>query len=113
MRQALALGITHFDTSSLYGAGHSERILGAVLRDVEGVLVATKTFNLAPSARLVRAQARGSIERLGGLLGLCYLDWANPFVSDGSAMAAMRQLQKDGLVAQVGVSSYDRARLPR
>ena len=26
VRRALALGITHFDTSGLYGAGHSERI---------------------------------------------------------------------------------------
>jgi aryl-alcohol dehydrogenase-like predicted oxidoreductase len=110
VRRALALGITHFDTSGLYGAGHSERILGAVLRDVEGVLTATKAFNLAPSARLVMAQVRGSVDRLGGPLGLCYLDWANPFVTDRSAMAGMRQLQSQQLVAQVGVSSYDQAR---
>src|SRR5215472_2323804 len=45
VRQALALGITHFDTSSFYGAGHSERILGAIPGNAEGVLVATKLFN--------------------------------------------------------------------
>ena len=39
VRQALALGITHFDTTDHYGAGRSQRILGAALRGVEGVLV--------------------------------------------------------------------------
>jgi len=110
VRRALALGITHFDTSDFYGAGHSERILGAVLGDVEGVLVATKLFNVAPSACLVMARARASVERLGGPLGLCYLDWANPFINDRSLMAGMRRLRAEGLVAEVGVSSYDLAR---
>ena len=110
VRRALGLGITHFDTSDFYGAGHSERILGAALGDVEGVLAATKLFNIAPSARLVMARARASAERLGGPLGLCYLDWANPFVSDRPLMAGIRRLRTEGLVAEVGVSSYDLAR---
>jgi aryl-alcohol dehydrogenase-like predicted oxidoreductase len=112
VRQALDLGITHFDTSAFYGAGHSERILGAVLEagDAEGVLVATKLFNVAPSARLVMTRARASVERLGGPLRLCYLDWPNPFVNDRSLMAGMRRLRAEGLVAEVGVSHYDLAR---
>lgn len=110
VRQALGLGINHFDTSDFYGAGHSERILGAVLGDVERVLVATKLFNLVPSARLVMARARASAERLQGPLGLCYLDWANPFINDRSLMAGMRRLRGEGLVAEVGVSGYGLAR---
>ena len=71
------------------------------------MLTATKAFNLAPSAlALATAQVRGSVDRLGGPLGLCYLDWANPFVTDPvGRMAGMRQLQSQQLVAQVGVSS--------
>jgi aryl-alcohol dehydrogenase-like predicted oxidoreductase len=110
VRRALALGITHFDTSDFYGAGHSERILGAVLGDAEGVLVATKLFNVAPSAQLVKARARASAGRLGGPLSLCYVDWASPFVNDRSLMAGMRRLRAAGLVAEVGVSGYDLAR---
>lgn len=110
VRRALALGINHFDTSDFYGAGRSERILGAALWDVQGVLVATKLFNLAPSARLLMARAHASAERLGGPLGLCYLDWANPFVNDRALMAGMRRLQAEGLIAEVGVSGYDLAR---
>lgn len=56
------------------------------------------------------ARVRASVERLAGPLGLCYLDWANPFVNDRSLMAGMRRLRAAGLVAEVGVSSYDLAR---
>jgi aryl-alcohol dehydrogenase-like predicted oxidoreductase len=110
VRRALALGITHFDTANFYGAGHSERILGANLGDVEGVLVAAKLFNVAPSAWSAMVQARASVERLGGPLGLCYLQWANPFINDRSAMAGMRRLRAEGLVAEVGIGGYDLAR---
>jgi aryl-alcohol dehydrogenase-like predicted oxidoreductase len=110
VRRALALGITHFDTSSFYGAGHGERILADIPGNVDGVLVATKLFNVAPSARLVMAQARSSAEHLGGPLDLCYLDWANPFINDRPLMAGMRRLRAEGLVGEVGVSSYDLAR---
>ena len=110
VRRALGLGITHFDTANFYGAGHSERILGATLGNVEGVLVTTKLFNVAPSAYLAMAQARASIERLGGPLGLCYLQWANPLVNDRSLMAGMRRLRAEGLIAEVGVGSYGLAR---
>lgn len=110
VRQALSLGITHFDTSDFYGAGHSERILGAALGDVQDALVATKLFNLAPSARLLMARAHASVERLGSPLGLCYLDWANPFVNDRPLMAGMRRLRAEGQIAEVGVSGYDLAR---
>ena len=111
VKQALSLGVNHFDTADFYGAGHSERILGATLRDVENVLVATKLFTVAPSARLVSARARASAERLGRRLDLCYLDWSNPFFTgDRSLMTGMRRLQEDGVVGEVGVSGYG---LPR
>jgi aryl-alcohol dehydrogenase-like predicted oxidoreductase len=109
-QRAIQLGVNHFDTAGYYGAGHSERILAAVLGGVVGLLVATKVFNLAPSSRFVAAQVRASVERLGGPIGLCYLAWGNPFVDDRSAMGAMRRMQEAGLVAEVGVGMFD---LPR
>jgi aryl-alcohol dehydrogenase-like predicted oxidoreductase len=107
VRQALSLGVTHFDTTDIYGAGGSERVLGASLADVEGVMVASSFFNVAPSSRLLVARARASAKRLGRRLDLCYVLWPNPLVSDRPLMAGMRQLRKEGLMAEVGVSDYD------
>jgi aryl-alcohol dehydrogenase-like predicted oxidoreductase len=47
IQRALELGITFFDTSDVYGCGHSERILGEALAGRrEEVVVATKFGNL-------------------------------------------------------------------
>jgi aryl-alcohol dehydrogenase-like predicted oxidoreductase len=45
IRRAVELGVNLFDTADAYGTGHSERLLGDVLRDLPGVLVATKFGN--------------------------------------------------------------------
>ena len=46
IHHALDLGITLFDTADVYGAGHSERILGRALgKQREQVLIATKFGN--------------------------------------------------------------------
>lgn len=43
LRRAVELGVTFFDTSDLYGHGHSEELLGRTLADMRGrLLIATK-----------------------------------------------------------------------
>ena len=47
IERALELGVTFFDTSDVYGCGHSERILGQVLSDRrKQVVIATKFGNV-------------------------------------------------------------------
>ena len=47
LERALALGINFFDTSDVYGCGHSERILAKVLADRRReVGIATKCGNI-------------------------------------------------------------------
>lgn len=47
LERALELGVTFFDTSDVYGCGHSERILGQVLSDRrKQVIIATKFGNI-------------------------------------------------------------------
>lgn len=46
LRTAFDSGVTTFDTAEVYGNGHSERILGAALKDVrQEVVIATKVFS--------------------------------------------------------------------
>ncbi|MFA5257223.1 MAG: aldo/keto reductase [Opitutales bacterium] len=75
---ALDLGITFFDTADMYGAGHSERVLGAALKGRrDKVAVATKfgvrfdeatkqaTFEKDISPQFIRAACEASLKRLG------------------------------------------------
>jgi aryl-alcohol dehydrogenase-like predicted oxidoreductase len=56
---AIDLGIRFFDTANVYGAGHSEEVLGQALEGRDEVMVATKLGNrFDPATR----QHRGSIE---------------------------------------------------
>jgi aryl-alcohol dehydrogenase-like predicted oxidoreductase len=77
IRTALDLGVTFFDTANVYGAGHSERILGRGLGDRrDEVVIATKFSNLfdegtrqvtgsSAEPASVRQQCHDSLERLG------------------------------------------------
>ena len=51
LRRALDLGVTFFDTANVYGAGHSERIVGRALAGRrDEVVVATKFGNVFDEA---------------------------------------------------------------
>lgn len=97
-----------------HGLGRSEQILGAALashglRDT--AFVATKIFPILPLAPVVRQRAAASARRLGlSRIDLYQVHQPNPVVRDGTTMAGMRELQRDGLVGEVGVSNYSLAR---
>ncbi|MEZ4860496.1 MAG: aldo/keto reductase [Caldilineaceae bacterium] len=69
--RAIELGVTYFDTASLYGNGQSEVNLGAVLRELQAdVIVGTKVRivhveQLTDIAQTVTASVEGSLRRLG------------------------------------------------
>ncbi|MFE2061053.1 aldo/keto reductase [Streptomyces sp. NPDC059467] len=77
VRRAVDLGIRFFDTSDVYGTGHSERILGAALAGHrDDVLIATKWGNVFdegsrritgedPGPAHVRHAVEASLTRLG------------------------------------------------
>ncbi len=46
IRTALDLGIRLFDTADVYGAGHSESLLGSIIGDRDDVIVSTKFGNM-------------------------------------------------------------------
>ena len=70
LRRAAELGVTFYDTSNLYGAGHSEELLGEALGHCrDRVVIATKvgrsdydTETYAPGQ--IRASSEGSLQRL-------------------------------------------------
>lgn len=71
LRRAFDRGITFFDTADLYGFGHSERLIGAALKDLrDQVLIATKVGFLGPdgpqdfSPAHIRTSIDGSLRRL-------------------------------------------------
>ncbi len=104
----LDLGMSLVDTAEMYGAGHSEELVGQAIqgrRDV--VFVASK---VSPSHfaynSLLRA-AKSSLKRLGlKQMDLYQLHWPNPRIPISETMRAMEKVVKDGLARYIGVSNF-------
>lgn len=108
VNHALDLGINLMDTAEIYGFGRSERILGRAFAERRSeVFVATKVFPVLPLRAVVAQRAAGSARRLGiAQIDLYQLHQPNPVVSIGEQMAAMRAIQRSGVIRQIGVSNY-------
>jgi aryl-alcohol dehydrogenase-like predicted oxidoreductase len=124
LRRAIELGVNFIDTAAGYGAGHSERLVGRVVRDsAETVYVATKIppknmqwpsragvhASEAFPAEWVVEQTEASLERLG----LERIDvqqfhvWSDEWVDQGDWLDAIEQLKRDGKIRAFGVSIND------
>ena len=120
--EAVRLGCTFFDTAWAYGDGHSERLLGDLLRRNPGrrLYVATKVppkNRRWPSTRESRlddvfpaSYLRDYAERSRANLGVDRIDllqfhvWEDAWAADHRWQDAISGLKADGLIEGVGVS---------
>jgi aryl-alcohol dehydrogenase-like predicted oxidoreductase len=124
MRRALGLGVNWIDTAAVYGLGHSEELVGRLLRGLpvaERPLIFTKgglvwnegdpmtppVQTLAPAS--LRREVNASLRRLGveriDLYQFHWPDAAGTPVEE--SWAAMRDLVEEGKVRAIGVSNFD------
>jgi aryl-alcohol dehydrogenase-like predicted oxidoreductase len=120
IHRALELGITLFDTAAVYGAGHSERVLGQALANKrERVTIATKFgiefdeatrqiigINMRLTAKQVRTACEDSLRRLGtDYIDIYHLHPAEYSLEHASEVrSALEDLVKDGLIRTYGWS---------
>jgi len=122
MERALSLGCTFFDTAFAYGSGHSERLLGQLLRGWRGehVHVATKVppkngrFPAGADSALadvfpaehIREMTAKSLENLGlDCVDLQQLHvWSDTWADDERWHRAVDDLKREGLIRAFGLS---------
>ncbi len=126
LHAALDAGIDFFDTALTYGNGHSERLVGEVLREAgarERVRVATKVPPLsqvwpahpgvplheAYPAHWIRGCAEQSLRNLDiGPIDLLQLHtWTDSWVDDSEWYEALSGLRDEGKIRAFGVSVND------
>lgn len=119
LREAVALGVTHVDTSEAYGPGVTNRLIREALHPYDGVTVATKVGAVRdaqggwPPARTpddLRRQVDANLETLGvDVLDLVYLrlgDAMGPAPEPvAGAMETLADLQGQGMIRHLGVSN--------
>jgi aryl-alcohol dehydrogenase-like predicted oxidoreductase len=124
LRRSISLGVNFIDTAHGYGNGHSERLVGQVVRDSsETVYVSTKIppkNGRWPAPAGVRAEdafpadwivarTEESLERLGveTIDVQQFHVWSDEWVGQGDWLDAVEQLKRDGKIRFFGVSIND------
>ena len=114
LRRAFDLGVTFYDTADLYGYGHSESLIGGVLKDVrKQIVIASKVGHLGPygpqdfSPDHIRRALEGSLRRLQtDYIDLYQLH--NPPIEmlrqDERILGTLGDLQREGKVRVIGIS---------
>ena len=117
IEQALAAGITFFDTANVYSAGSSEEITGRALADFaqrEDVVLATKVFNrMRPgpngaglSRKAILAELENSLRRLGtDYIDLYQIHRWDPATPIEETLEALDSAVRSGKVRYLGASS--------
>jgi aryl-alcohol dehydrogenase-like predicted oxidoreductase len=121
IRRSLDAGINHIDTADGYGAGQSERIVGAALAGRrDDVVLATKCFfprgpdvnQRGGSRRWIRRAAEASLQRLGvEYIDLFYLHRLDPDTDIDESLTALEDLVRQGKVLYVGTSGASGSQL--
>ncbi len=124
LRRALDLGLTFIDTAAVYGNGHSERLVGEVVRERdERIVVASKVppkngkwparAGTDPDEAFPADHIRKWTERTLSNLGLDVLDvqqfhvWSDEWVGRGSWLEGVQALRDEGKIRFFGVSIND------
>lgn len=124
LQRALDLGVTFFDTSDVYGCGHSERLLGQALADKrDRVVIATKFGNIfdeqtrqitgaSGEPEHVRRACEASLRRLQtDYIDLYQFHIGNYELDKAEAtVAVLEQLVTEGKIRWYGWSTDDPAR---
>jgi aryl-alcohol dehydrogenase-like predicted oxidoreductase len=124
LNRAIDLGVTLIDTALGYGNGHSEELVGEVVRSrSEQIAVATKIppknmtwpapDGIDPEEAFPAEWVRRCTERSLGNLGLDTIDvqqfhvWSDEWVGRGSWLEAVEALKAEGKIRAFGVSIND------
>lgn len=108
LRYGIELGITLIDTAEMYGAGHSEEVVGMAIKGLrEKVFIATKVWYTNLKYDDVLRSAEKSLKRLQiDAIDLYQVHWPNPHIPLSETMKAMEKLVLDGKVRFIGVSNF-------
>jgi diketogulonate reductase-like aldo/keto reductase len=116
LHTALDLGYTHLDTAEMYGAGHTEELIGRAIqgRDRKEFLLTTKVSasNLR-YADVLRALDRSLARLKTSFVDLYLIHWPNTSIPLEETFKALNQAVREQKVRHVGVSNFNLEQLQK
>ena len=115
---AIATGINLLDTAYVYGLGHSEQLVGQVVKDHrrEELVIATKGAHDFSTGRevirndpdFITQQVDQSLKRLGvDYIDIYYLHFPDHDTPKAEAVGALQRLREAGKIRAIGISNFN------
>ncbi len=108
LRTAFEKGINSFDTAEIYGAGHSEWVVGKSLQDIrKDCIIATKVspHHLRPKdIRMALAQSMFRLKT--DYIDLYYIHAPSKEIPIADSMSELNKLKQEGIIRAIGVSNF-------
>lgn len=107
--EGIKLGLTLIDTAEMYGAGHTEELIGEAIKYFprEDVFIITKVLPKNLRYKDVIKSAEGSLKRLNtDYIDLYLIHAPNPRIPLKETIEAMEKLVENRLVRFIGVSNF-------
>lgn len=109
IKEAIKLGYAHIDTAEVYGAGHTEELIGTAIKDFDRskLIITSKVFKNHLKFDDLINSCKKSLERLQTeYIDIYLLHAPNPEVPLKETMKAMDYLVNQGMVKYIGVSNF-------
>src|SRR3989344_190576 len=119
LKHAVKLEVDFFDTADVYGLGRNEELIGKALneKDKEKILIATKAGCTRPGGinwdtdgrpEHIKEAIKGSLNRLKlKQIELYQLHAPDRKIPLKESIKALKELQENGLIKNIGVSNFD------
>lgn len=104
IKDAIELGYSHIDTAELYGAGHTEELIGNAIKDLDRskLIITSKVFKTNLKHDDVIASCKKSLEKLQtDFIDIYLIHAPNPEIPLEETMKAMDYLVEQGMVKYV------------
>ena len=108
LRRGIELGLKLIDTAEIYGAGHSEEIVGEAIKGYprDELFIVSKVWPAHADREGVFKAVKGSMKRLGTYIDLYLLHWPAD-VPICETMRTMEELVEKGYVRYIGLSNFE------
>jgi aryl-alcohol dehydrogenase-like predicted oxidoreductase len=122
IHRALDAGVNWIDTAAVYGLGHSEEVVGQVLKQTSAKpYVFTKSSmtwgpdrKIVQTIKQVKRECEESLQRLGiETIDLYQVHWPVPDEEIEEGWGLMADLKREGKVRYIGVSNFSVAQMER
>ena len=112
LQTALEVGYTHFDSAEVYAGGHSEELLGRVIRETqterESLFITTKVDPGHLEYEQVLRSCENSLRRLQmEYVDLYLIHWPRLGMKLEDTFRALNRLVRDGRIRHLGVSNFN------